>query len=191
MPFGLCNAPATFQNMMHEVLREFLDLGVVVYLDDILVYSETKEEHIMLLTKVFTQLAQYNLAVAGHKSIFHVPEVEFLGMIVNGNGVSVSKDITKSIEEWETPKNLTGVRAFLGFANFYRRFKRGFSGVVRPLTDLTKKDTKWQWGPEQQNAFKKLIKAFIEPPILHHFDLKLEILLETDASNFAIGCVLS
>src|SRR5205085_11536971 len=121
MPFGLCNAPATLQNMIHEVLREFLDQGVVVYLDDILVYSKTEEEHVKLLTKVFTCLAKYNLAVAVHKSVFHVLEVEFLGYIVNGTGISVSGEATQANRNWEISKNLRGVRAFIGFANFYRR----------------------------------------------------------------------
>src|SRR5437588_5175116 len=90
--------------MIHKVLREFLDQGVVVYLDDILVYSETEEEHVKLLTKVFTYLAKYNLAVAVHKSVFHVPEVEFLGYIVNGTGISVSGETTQAICDWEVPK---------------------------------------------------------------------------------------
>ena len=191
MPFGLCNAPATFQNMIHEVLREFLDQGVVVYLDDILVYSETEEEHVNLLTKVFTCLAKYNLAVAVHKSVFHVPEVEFLGYIVNGTGISVSGETTQAIRDWEVPKNLRGVRAFIGFANFYRRFIQNFSSIVRPITDLTKKDVKWYWGPEQQNAFDTLLTAFSTPPILRHYDPRTDVIIETDASNFAIGCVLS
>ena len=191
MPFGLCNAPATFQGMMNEVLREFLDQGVVVYLDDVLIYSKTMKEHIQLVRKILHKLAQHNLAVAGHKSVFHVPETEFLGFIVNGQGMSVSDETTQSVREWATPKNLRAVRGFIGFANFYRRFIRNFSSIAKPLTDLTKKDQPWKWGPEQQNAFDALIKAFTSPPILKHFDPTKEIVLETDASNFAIGCVLS
>src|SRR5947209_10443824 len=108
--------------MIHEVLREFLDQGVVVYLDDILVYSETEEEYVKLLTKVFTCLAKYNLAVAVHKSVFHVPEVEFLGYIVNGTVIYVSRETTQAIRDWEILKNPRGVRAFIGFATFYQRF---------------------------------------------------------------------
>src|SRR5947209_12166107 len=135
--------------MIHEVLRELLDQGVVVYSDNILVYSETEEEHVKLLTKVFTCLAKYNLVVAIHKSVFHVPEVEFLDYIVNGIGISVSGETMQAIGDWEILKNLRGVRAFIGFTNFYRRFIRNFSSIVRPITDLTKKDVKWYWGPEQ------------------------------------------
>ena len=191
MPFGLCNAPATFQGMMNEVLREFLDQGVVVYLDDVLIYSKDRESHVKLVRQVLSRLAQYNLAVAGHKSQFHVPETEFLGFIVNGKGIHVSNETTKSVREWAVPKNLRGVRGFIGFANFYRRFIKNFSAIARPLTDLTKKDRSWRWGPEEQNAFDKLIQAFTTPPILKHFDPTKEIIIETDASNFAIGCILS
>src|SRR5436853_304224 len=191
MPFGLCNAPATFQEMMNEVLREFLDQGVVVYLDDVLIYSKTMKEHVQLVRKILHKLAQHNLAVAGHKSVFHVPETEFLGFVVNGQGMCVSNETTQSVREWATPKNLRAVRGFIGFANFYRRFIRNFSAIAKPLTDLTKKDQPWKWGSEQQDAFDERIKAFTSPPILKHFDPTKEIILETDASNFAIGCVLS
>ena len=106
MPFGLCNAPATFQGMINEVLQEFLDQGVVVYLDDVLIYSKDKESHIKLVRQVLTKLAQHNLAVAGHKSQFHVPETDFLGLVVNGNGIHVSEEITRLVREWAVPKNL-------------------------------------------------------------------------------------
>ena len=191
MPFGLCNAPATFQGMMNEVLREFLDQGVVVYLDNVLIYSKDKESHIRLVGQVLSKLAQYNLAVAGHKSQFHVPETEFLGFIINGKGINVSNETTKSVREWAVPKNLRSVRSFIGFANFYKRFIKNFSAIAQPLTDLTKKDRSWRWGPEEQNAFDKLIKAFTTPSILKHFDPTKEIIIETNASNFAIGCILS
>ena len=113
MPFGLCNAPAIFQVMMNEVLQEFLDQRVVVYLDDVLIYSKNKESHVKLVQRVLTKLDQYKLAVAGHKSQFHVPETEFLGFIVNGKGIHVSNETTKSVREWALPKNLQGVRGFI------------------------------------------------------------------------------
>src|SRR5947209_14614831 len=106
MPFGLCNAPATFQGTMNEVLREFLDQGVVVYLDDVLINSKTMKEHVQLVRKILQKLAQHNLAVAGHKSVFHVPEKEFLEFIVNGQGMCISNETTQSVREWATPKNL-------------------------------------------------------------------------------------
>src|SRR5205085_4258319 len=122
MPFGLCNVPATFQGMMNEVLREFLDQGVVVYLDDVLIYSKTMKKHVQLVRKILNKLAQHNLAVAGHKRVFHVPETEFLGFIVNGQGMCVSDETTQSVQEWATPKNRRAVRGIIGFDNFYRRY---------------------------------------------------------------------
>ena len=103
MPFGLCNAPATFQGMMNEILCEFLDQGVVVYLDDVLIYSKDRDSHVKLVRQVLAKLAQYKLVVAGHKSVFHVPEMDFLGFIVNGRGIHVSDETTKSVHEWATP----------------------------------------------------------------------------------------
>ena len=119
MPFGLCNALATFQGMMNEILCEFLDLGVVVYPDDVLIYSKEKDSHVKLVRQVLAKLAKYKLAVAGHKSMFHVPKTDFLGFIVNGKGIHVSDETTKSVREWATPRNLCAVRGFIGFANFY------------------------------------------------------------------------
>ena len=104
MPFGLANAPATFQSMMNEVLREFLDQEVVVYIDDVLIYSENLEQHIKLVKKVLKKLAEYNLAVAAHKSTFHVPEVEFLGYILNETGVTMSERKVEAVKNWEVPK---------------------------------------------------------------------------------------
>src|SRR5436853_5838943 len=97
MPFGLCNAPATFQGMMNEVLREFLDQGVVVYLDDVLIYSKMMKEHVQLVRKILHKLAQHNLAVAGHKTVFHVSETEFMEFIVNGHRMSVAYETTQSV----------------------------------------------------------------------------------------------
>jgi hypothetical protein len=137
MPLGLINAPAMFQQMMNTILRPLLDQGVVVYLDDILIYTKTMEETRDLVTQVFSILQKEGLAVAAHKSFFHVKEVEFLGYIINANGVEMSTRKVEAVRSWETPKNLKDVQRFLGFANFYRRFIKNFSGVARPITDLT------------------------------------------------------
>lgn len=191
MPFGLANAPASFQNMMNEVLREFLDQGVVVYIDDVLIYSENEQQHIELVKGVLAKLAEYNLAVAAHKSIFHVPEVEFLGYILNEQGVTMSERKVEAVKNWEIPKSVKDIQRFLGFANFYRRFIKGFSGICRPITQLLRKDTKFEWKKEATTAFTELKESFTSAPILRHFNPDLEVIIETDASNFAIGCVLS
>jgi hypothetical protein len=130
MPFGLVNAPATFQRMMNTILRPLLDQGVVVYLNDILIYTKTMEEYHKLVTQVFSILQRERLAVAAHKSFFHVREIEVLGYIINANGVEMSTRKVEAVRSWETPKNLKNVQRFLGFANFYRRFIKNFSGVA-------------------------------------------------------------
>ena len=130
MPFGLANSPATFQNMMNEVLREFLDQGVLVYIDDVLIYSENLEQHIELVKKVLKKLAEYNLAVAAHKSTFHVPEVEFLGYILNETGVTMSERKVEAVKNWEAPKSVKDIQRFLGFANFTEDSSKDFQAYA-------------------------------------------------------------
>lgn len=192
MPFGLTNAPATFQEFIQSILRDLLDQGVVVYIDDILIYSKTMEEHQRLVTEVLRRLATHNLAAAADKCVFHVHEVEFLGYIIGQDGIAMSKDKVEAIRNWEPPRSVKDVQAFLGFANFYRRFIEGFSRVAKPLTDLTKKSLeKFRLTPEGLRAFNVLKARFASAPILKHFDPNKPAILETDASDFAIGAVLS
>ena len=127
MPFGLANAPATFQNMINNILREYLNQGVLAYLDNILIYSKNMDEHVVLVRKVLQRLKENQLAVAAHKSIFHASEVEFLGYIVNQAGLRMSRRKVESITTWETPKNIKDIQEFLGFAHYYRRFIKNFS----------------------------------------------------------------
>lgn len=145
MPFGLCNAPSSFQAMINEVLHDQLDLGVIVYLDDILIYSETEEEHEDLVKKVLQRPREANLHAHIDKSFFHQKEVEYLRYHISEHGISMSKEKVNAVREWPVPQNVKGVQAFLGFANFYRRFIAGFSRVCKPLTDLLQKDKKWYW----------------------------------------------
>jgi len=140
MPFGLVNAPATFQAMMNKILREFLDHGVVVYLDDILIYSETEEEHIKLVKKVLVRLEEHQLAVSVTKSVFHVKSVEFLGYIVGIDGVTMSERKVESVRNWRAPRSVKEVQIFIGFANFYRRFIKDFSKICTPITETLKGD---------------------------------------------------
>lgn len=192
MPFGLTNAPATFQGFIQYIFRDLIDQGVVAYIDDILIYSKTLEEHERLVAEVLSRLAKHNLAAAVDKCVFHVHEVEFLGYVISQDGIAMAEDKVESIRKWEQPKNVKDVQAFLGFANFYRRFIEGFSRAAKPLTDLTKKTLgKFQWTAEADKAFKTLKAKFTEAPILKHFDPEKQAILETDASDFAIGAVLS
>src|SRR6195952_4419961 len=192
MPFRLVNAPATFQAMMNKILRECLDHGVVVYWDDILIYSSSEEEHIELVRKVLARLKEYQLAVSVTKSVFHKESVEFLGYIVATNGVTMSERKVESIKNWKPPRSVKEVQIFIGFANFYKRFIKGFSDICTPITETLKGDkNKFHWGRKQDKAFEELKNRFITAPILEHFYPDRETVVETDASDFALGCVLS
>ena len=192
MPFGLVNAQATFQAMMNKILREFLDHGVVVYLNDILIYLNSEEEHIELLRKVLAKLKEHQLAVSVTKSVFHVKSVEYLGYIVTTDGVTMSERKVDSIKRWKSPRSVKEVQIFIGFANFYRRFIKGFSDICTPITETLKGDkSKFHSGPKQDKAFEELKRRFITAAILEHFYLDREMVVATDASDFALGCVLS
>ena len=191
MPFGLVNAPATFQAMMNKILREFLDHGVVVYLDDILIYSTSEEEHIELVRKVLAKLKEHKLAISVTKSVFHQESVEFLGYIVATNGVTLSARKVESIKNWKPPQSIMEVQIFIGFANFYRRFIDNFSSLVAPLTALTKKGITFYFDANCERAFKRLKTAFTTAPILRHFDLELPITIEADSSDYVGARILS
>jgi len=155
MPFGLVNAPATFQTMMNKILREFLNHGVVVNLDDILIYAENMDDHIKLVQKVLDRLEQHDLAVSLKMSVFHQDEVEFLGYIVKTSGVTMSDRKVKSVQNWAHPRSVKEVHIFIGFANFYRRFIKDLSKVCKPITETLKGNSKdFHWGREQEEAFE-------------------------------------
>jgi len=184
MPFGLVNAPATFQTMMNEILRDFLDQGVVVYIDDILIYSKTVEEHIILVRKVRQRLREYRMAISLEKSMFHVKKVDFLGYVVATDGVTMNEKKVECVKAWKAPASVKNVQIFIGLANFYRRFIKNFSAICAPITNLLKGDPKkFFWGKEQQEAFDDLKCRFISAPILCHFYPELDTVVETDVSE--------
>jgi len=193
MPFGLTNAPSTFQDMMNHVLSDILDVGVLAYMDDILIYGKTEEEHDRLVKEILERLQKNGLAVSPEKCVWKTQEVEFLGYIIGRNGMKMSEEKVKAVLSWEMPKSLTEVQLFLGFPNFYRRFIQDYSGVVRLLTELTKKEAgqDWRWNPEAEKAFKELKNRFTTAPILAHFDATRLVIIESDTSDFAKGAILS
>ena len=191
MPFGLTNAPASFQALINDTLREYLDDFVLAYLDDILIYSLTYEEHVQHVRKVLTKLREKDLPVKLSKCEFHKHSISFLGYIVSEQGLSPDPKKIKAIEEWPEPTCVRDVQALLGLLNYYRKFIEGFSSVAAPLTNLTKKDTPFAFGIECQEAFKELKRRLTTSPILVIFDPEGETILETDASDYAIGaCIL-
>ena len=191
MPFGLSGAPATFQRFINDTLREYLDVFCTAYLDDILIYSRTREEHEEHLRKVLTALREAGLYAKIQKCEFFKSETTFLGVIVGRNGIRMDPKKIEAIQKWETPSCLTDVQAFIGFANFYRRFIRGFSKIIAPMVALTRKGTKFGWNDNCQSAFDCLKTAFTEAPVLAPFDWEKEIILETDASDYVSAGVLS
>jgi hypothetical protein len=191
MPFGLTNAPATWQAFINNVLREHLDVFVVVYLDDILVYSRTYEEHVGHVRKVLQKLKDANLRIKPQKSEFHKQEVLFLGYVVSKDGLKMDDKKVQVVREWPTPTTVKEVQSFLGFANFYRRFIAHYSRITAPLTALTAKDVRFEWGKAQQEAFDELKQRFTDQPILLMFDPEKPITVETDASDAALGACLS
>lgn len=191
MPFGLTNAPATFQAFINNVLRDYLDDFVVVYLDDILIYSKNMEQHRQHVHKVLQKLTESDLRTSPDKSYFHKQEVEFLGFILTPNQIKMDPQKIKSITEWPTPKNVKDIQSFLGFGNFYRRFIKGYSEITAPLTRLTRKDIPFKWEMEQEKSFQELRKRFTTAPILTTFDPEKTITVETDASDYAVGACLS
>lgn len=191
MPFGLCNAPGSFQLFINHVFHDLLDKYVAVYLDDILVYSKDLEHHTRHVQEVLRRLREYKLFAKLSKCQFHSNEVEFLGFVLNKNGIKMDPKKVEAVQDWPTPTNLKETQSFVGFANFYRRFIRNFSVIAKSLHDLTKKGTPFQWGPKQQDAFDSLKRAMTTAPVLSHYDPKLPLLLETDASDYALGAILS
>jgi hypothetical protein len=191
MPFGLTNAPATFQAFLNDVLRDSLDTFVVIYLDDILIYSDTLEEHYEHVRSVLQRLKDADLQVKLEKCQFHVQTVEFLGYVISPEGISMDPAKIEAILSWPVPTSVRDIQVFLGFANFYRRFIRNFSRVVAPITRLLKKDVPFAWDQQAQGAFDELRKAFTAEPILCHFDPSKACFLEPDASKTALGAVCS
>ena len=153
MPFSLTNAPADFQCFINDVLHPFLDAFCTAYLDDILIYSETLEEHQVHIKKVLESLSKVSLHLKPEKCEFHKTEVKYLGLIISADGVKMDQKKVKAVVEWGSPKNFHDLCAFLGFSNFYRRYILGYSEVVSPMIKLTKKDIKFAWNAECEAAF--------------------------------------
>jgi predicted aspartyl protease len=192
MYFGLTNSPATFQSLMNSIFADLIARSeVAVYMDDILIYSSDLEHHRKIVREVLSRLQKYDLYLRPEKCEFEMQEIEYLGMIIRPGEVRMNPGKVAAVRDWTTPTNLREVRAFIGFANFYRRFIKDFASIARPLHDLTKKDTPWQWHSEQQKAFNELKRRFCEEPILKVYDPELPTRVEVDASGFATGGILS
>ena len=191
MTFGLTNAPATFQHMMNDIFKDLIGVYVIIYLDDLLIFSEDESEHEEHVKEVLRRLRENDLFCKPEKCKFRQREVEYLGLRVSQGCVAMDPAKVQAVLDWPAPRKVKEVQAFIGFANFYRRFIQDFSRVIRPLTRLVKKGVAWTWGDDQQAAFDELKARFSSAPVLAMPDLTRPFVVECDASDFATGAVLS
>ncbi len=192
MPFGLTNAPASFQAYVDSVLEGMNHEQAMAFLDDILIMGETREELGQNTREVLRRLRAAGLYVKLEKCYFEVTEVPFLGFILTPQGVRMDPDRISTVMDWPEPERLRELQSFLGFGNFYRRFIREYSRIAQPMTRQlrTANGQRFQWTPEAQAAFQALKKAFTEEPCLRHFDPEFPIIIEVDASGFAMAAIL-
>lgn len=190
MPFGLCNAPATFERMMDNLLRHLKWTMCLCYLDDIVVFSETFDDHLNRLTSVLQCIQKAGLILNPRKCLFGAEEIKILGHRVSGKGVRPDADKIQAVKEFPTPKNVHDVKSFLGLCSYYRRFIRDFCHRARPLQILLKGNSKFCWGDDQEEAFDDLKRALISDPVLGLYDENCPTEIHTDASGYGIGAVL-
>ena len=191
MFFGLCNSPATFQTMMNKIFADMEDV-VVVYIDDIMIFTKgSLAEHQAKVKEVLQRLRDNDLFARPEKCSFDKTEVEYLGMFINRDSIRMDDSKVKAITDWPVPTMVRSIRSFLGLANFYRWFIKDYAMLAKPLTDLTQKDKAFTWGSAEANAFASLKTCFTTAPILAYPDNDCQFRLETDASDFATGAVLS
>ena len=190
MPFGLTNAPATFMRLMNDIFQPLLDSCVIVYLDDILIFSRTPEEHQQHLRQVLEILRKHKLYAKLSKCSFFQPAVDFLGHTISAKGISMDEHKVKAIQDWPQPANLKELRSFLGLAAYYMKFVPHHAAIAAPLTDLLHHDAKWDWTPACQQSFSALKQAVSAADVLAIPDPNQGFTVATDASDYAIGAVL-
>ena len=190
MPFGLTNAPAAFMDLMNRVFRQFLDKCVVVFIDDILVYSKGKEEHARHLQAVLQTLREHQLYAKLKKCEFWMYSVSFLGHVISEEGVAVDPRKVEAVVNWGRPTTKTEVRSFLGMAGYYRRFVENFSKIAVPLTKLTQKHAQFTWSDDCEKSFQELKRRLTTAPVLALPVAGIDYVVYSDASRKGLGCVL-
>ncbi|GJT82215.1 putative reverse transcriptase domain-containing protein [Tanacetum coccineum] len=190
MPFGLTNAPAVFMDLMNRVCKPHLDKFVIVFIDDILIYSKSKQEHGKHLKIILDLLKKEELYAKFSKCEFWIPKVQFLGHVIDSEGIHVDPAKIESIKDWTSPKSPTEIRQFLGLAGYYRRFIEGFSKIAKPMTKLTQKKVKFEWGDKQEAAFQLLKQKLCSAPILALPEGSEDFIAYCDASKKGLGAVL-
>src|SRR3954467_8011457 len=190
MSFGLTNAPATFSRLMNYIFMEYLDKFVVVYLDDILVYSKNEEEHVEHLRLILAKLREHKLYAKYSKCKFWLPEVTYLGHVISKDGIAITPERIQAILDRSPPKTVKQVRSFLGLASYCRRFVKNFSKIAKPLTELLKKDKKFLWTSKCEESFQELKRRLTSAPVLAPPDTKKNFEIFCDASRQGLGCIL-
>ena len=190
MPFGLTNAPATFQRLMKEIFKEDPLKHVLIFLDDLLVYSETPVEHLEHLVKVFLKLRVAGLELKPKKCDLFQTQVNYLGHMLDKTGIKLDPKNLEAVTDWERPKTVTQVRSFTAFCNYYRKFVKNFAEVAKPLYRLTSKEVKFTWEKEHEDEFQLLKTRLLQAPILAFPNFRHPFVIDTDASETAIGAVL-
>ena len=190
MPFGLCNAPSTFQRLMNKILWKYIGHFAWVYLDDIVIYSRTFEEHLQHLELIFTCLKEASLQINIEKCRFFSRKIHFLGHVISDEGIRPDESKIEKVKNFPTPTNIKQVREFLGLASYYRKFIKDFALIARPLNQLLKNDEEFIWNDERELSFQTLKNCLISYPILRHPDFNRPFYLYTDASGTALGAVL-
>lgn len=191
LPFGLTNAPATFQRMMNQVFHDFIAEGwVIVYLDDVLIFSKSEDEHKEHLRRVFQRLREHKLYVKITKCSFCQQQLKYLGFVVGKDGLQPDMDKVSTVVDWPRPTNVTEVRQFLGLCNFFRRFVQGYSSLVAPLNRLLKKQIPWCWDEQCEDAYKHMKEVLTSAPVLKIPEPDKPYRLVCDASRVGVGAVL-
>ncbi|XP_074271317.1 putative mitochondrial protein AtMg00860 [Silene latifolia] len=190
MPFGLTNAPAVFMDLMNRVFKSYLDKFVIIFIDDILVYSKNEEDHAQHLRTVLETLRENQLFATFKKCAFWLKEINFLGHVVSSKGIQVDPEKIETIMSWPVLKNVAEVRSFLGVAGYYRRFVKDFSKLVQPLTNLVRKGTKFEWSEKCDRAFSELKGKLTSAPVLTIPNGTDDLEVYSDASKQRLECVL-
>ncbi|GKB21442.1 putative reverse transcriptase domain-containing protein [Tanacetum coccineum] len=190
MPFGLTNAPVVFMDLMNRVCKPYLDKFVIVFIDDILIYSRNKEEYANHLRIILELLKKEKLYAKFSKCDFWIHIVQFLGYLIDSQGLHVDPAKIEAVKNWTSPTTPTEIRQFLGLADYYRRFIEGFSNIAKSLTELTQKNKKYIWGEDQESAFQLLKQKLCEAPILALPEGNDNFIIYCDASHQGLGAVL-
>ncbi len=191
LPFGMTNAPSTFERLMERVLASLQWQIAICYLDDILVWSSSISEHIDRLGLILQRLVEAGLRLKCKKCHFLQTKIEYLGHVVSSEGISTDPKKVDAVREWRTPTSVHDIRSFMGLASYYRKFISDFADIARPLIKLTEKNARFMWGEEQETSFMLLKQKLTQSPVLAYPDPDITFILDTDASNFGIGAVLS